>query len=371
MTRINDRSTKTLKRFTAIIIAVMIITAMLSSCRKNPVVSSIDELNSDQYSIGVGIGEAKVKKYLPNAKVVEFADTFSGYMAVAQGKLDAYAFDRIQLELAIDQGQEGIKLLDGTVGEDTEIAVGISPKTKVPDLKDKLNAFIAESRDSGLLDQMYTDWLINNKDQLPDIEKPTSALDPTMVGEVEAVIKELSKGDKTLLIVTHEMRFARQVSSRIFYMDEGGIYEDGTPEQIFENPQKENTRRFIKKLKVLEFELTGVNNDYVGMFSDITRFCMKNQISPVLKNKIISVIEELCFTIILPKLKDIDLKITIEASELGDEAVIKMSYPDAFDPATTDDDISLKIVKARTESIKYIRQNDRSIVKVVVNYELP
>ena len=176
MTRINDRSVKTLKRFIAITIAVMIITAMLSSCRKNPVVSSIEELNSDQYSIGVGIGEAgeaKVKKYLPNAKVVEFADTFSGYIAVAQGKLDAYAFDRIQLELAIDQGQEGIKLLDGTVGEDTEIAVGISPKTKVPDLKDKLNAFIAESRDSGLLDQMYTDWQINNKDQLPDIEKPT------------------------------------------------------------------------------------------------------------------------------------------------------------------------------------------------------
>ncbi len=206
----------------------------------------------------------------------------------------------------------------------------------------------------------------------PDIilfDEPTSALDPTMVGEVEAVIKELSKGDKTLLIVTHEMRFARQVSSRIFYMDEGGIYEDGTPEQIFENPQKENTRRFIKKLKVLEFELTGVNNDYVGMFSDITRFCMKNQISPVLKNKIISVIEELCFTIILPKLRNIDMKISIEVSEPGDEAVIKMSYPDAFDPATTDDDISLKIVKARTESIKYIRQNDRSIVKVVVNYE--
>ena len=90
----------------------------------------------------------------------------------------------------------------------------------------------------------------------PDVillDEPTSALDPTMVGEVQAVIRDLAKtgGDgpsaKTMMIVTHEMNFARSISNRVFYMDEGGIYEDGAPEQIFENPQREKTRRKRKR----------------------------------------------------------------------------------------------------------------------------
>ena len=65
-------------------------------------------------------------------------------------------------------------------------------------------------------------------------DEPTSALDPTMVGEVLSVIRGLAGQGMTMMIVTHEMKFARDVSTRIFYMDQGGIYEDGTPEQIFE-----------------------------------------------------------------------------------------------------------------------------------------
>ena len=68
-------------------------------------------------------------------------------------------------------------------------------------------------------------------------DEPTSALDPTMVSEVEGVIRSLAKQGMTMLIVTHGMRFAKEVSTRIFFMDQGIIYEDGTPEQIFENPQ--------------------------------------------------------------------------------------------------------------------------------------
>ena len=73
----------------------------------------------------------------------------------------------------------------------------------------------------------------------PDVillDEPTSALDPTMVGEVQAVIRDLAKTGKTMMIVTHEMNFARAISNRVFYMDEGGIYEDGTPEQILSIP---------------------------------------------------------------------------------------------------------------------------------------
>ena len=69
-------------------------------------------------------------------------------------------------------------------------------------------------------------------------DEPTSALDPTMVSEVLAVIRRLAKEGMTMAIVTHEMDFARDVSNRVFYMDEGVIYEEGTPAQIFEHPQE-------------------------------------------------------------------------------------------------------------------------------------
>ena len=73
-------------------------------------------------------------------------------------------------------------------------------------------------------------------------DEPTSALDPTMVGEVLSVMRQLAKEGLTMLIVTHEMRFARDVSSRIFFMNEGVIYEDGTPQQIFEHPRRSATK---------------------------------------------------------------------------------------------------------------------------------
>ena len=76
-------------------------------------------------------------------------------------------------------------------------------------------------------------------------DEPTSALDPTMVGEVLAVIKDLAKTGMTMLIVTHEMGFARDVSTRVFYMDEGVIYEDGTPADVFNAPKRPKTVEFV------------------------------------------------------------------------------------------------------------------------------
>ena len=76
-------------------------------------------------------------------------------------------------------------------------------------------------------------------------DEPTSALDPTMVGEVLSVIKDLAKTGMTMLIVTHEMGFARDVSTRVFYMDEGIVYEDGAPARLFSHPQNPKTVEFV------------------------------------------------------------------------------------------------------------------------------
>ena len=85
----------------------------------------------------------------------------------------------------------------------------------------------------------------------PDVmlfDEPTSALDPEMVGEVLDVMKELAKMGMTMVVVTHEMGFAREVADRVLFMDEGVIVEQGTPEEIFDHPQSERLQSFLSKV---------------------------------------------------------------------------------------------------------------------------
>ena len=85
----------------------------------------------------------------------------------------------------------------------------------------------------------------------PDVmlfDEPTSALDPEMVGEVLEVMKELAREGMTMVIVTHEMGFAREVADRVLFMDEGIIMEQGTPEEVFGNPQNPRTQDFLNKV---------------------------------------------------------------------------------------------------------------------------
>lgn len=85
----------------------------------------------------------------------------------------------------------------------------------------------------------------------PDVmlfDEPTSALDPEMVGEVLKVMKQLGESGLTMLVVTHEMGFAKEVADRVIFMDQGVIAEEGPPEEIFNNPKQERTREFLKRI---------------------------------------------------------------------------------------------------------------------------
>ena len=79
-------------------------------------------------------------------------------------------------------------------------------------------------------------------------DEPTSALDPEMVGEVLDVMKKLAQAGMTMIVVTHEMGFAREVSDRVFFMEEGCILEEGTPEDIFDHPKESRTKEFLSKV---------------------------------------------------------------------------------------------------------------------------
>ena len=204
----------------------------------------------------------------------------------------------------------------------------------------------------------------------PDVilfDEPTSALDPTMVGEVQSVIRELSRSGKTMMVVTHEMKFAREICNRVFYMDEGGIYEDGTPEQIFENPQRERTRQFIRHLKVFEAVIDRPDYDFLEMMSSLDRYGYKNDLPAKTVYRLKSLFEELCQELLLPELDTKRLIFTAEYDEEKSEAVVNVQYPGKeYDPMTSDNTIAAAIVRNLATEITHIFQNNADLSNRII-----
>lgn len=160
-------------------------------------------------------------------------------------------------------------------------------------------------------------------------DEPTSALDPTMVSEVLSVISGLAKQGMTMMIVTHEMRFAKDVSTRVFYMDQGVIYEEGTPEQIFEHPQKERTRAFVYRIRSWNFEIHSKTFDFLGMMGEIEKFATRQFLSRRQLNAIQISVEEILMNKLLPAVSenvDPNICLSLSAGEEGSEINLRISY---------------------------------------------
>ena len=199
------------------------------------------------------------------------------------------------------------------------------------------------------------------------LDEPTSALDPTMVGEVQAVIKDLAKKGLTLMIVTHEMRFAREIANRVFYMDEGGVYEDGTPEEIFDNPKREKTIRFIKHLKVFETLITSKSFDFIGFNTSVEEFGRKNQVGAKSIYRAQAAFEELGVQIILPELSD-EFKLSVAFEYSQDDEVLTMLIKydgKCFDVRESDNTLSLKLAENASQSIEYSEINEDGFTNLV------
>ena len=190
----------------------------------------------------------------------------------------------------------------------------------------------------------------------PDVillDEPTSALDPTMVGEVQAVIRELARSGKTMMIVTHEMNFARAICSRVFYLDDGGIYEEGTPAEIFTKPKREKTRRFIQRLHVEEFTIQNGVFDFPGAVSKIDTFCRKNMAGAKQSMKLQLVFEELMQGILIHSLNAKNVHAAIECSEESGEIILDVKYDGSMMNISEGDKVSYALIKAEASDIQY------------------
>ncbi len=195
-------------------------------------------------------------------------------------------------------------------------------------------------------------------------DEPTSALDPTMTCEVLSIIRKLTKMGITMLIITHEMNFAKEVSDRIFYMDIGGIYEEGTPSEIFDKPKKEKTKAFIRKLKLFNFRIDSKSFDMVAMNAQIEVFCQKYNLGSKQVYNVRLFLEELiveliktCYTNSPP-----DIGFTIEYSDETNGIVIYLSYngPD-FNPlnniSSGFDNLGMLLIKRMAHKYDHLFEN--------------
>ena len=193
-------------------------------------------------------------------------------------------------------------------------------------------------------------------------DEPTSALDPTMVSEVLSVIRRLARQGMTMAIVTHEMDFAHDVSNRVFYMDEGLIYEEGPPEQIFENPKKDKTQAFINRVRSFNYHIDSPDYDLYKMNAEIEQFCEKHVITPKVTNDILLIVEEL-IVLYQSQASGMDVHLRISYSEK--EKTIKIEF-DATGiqgnmlKQAEEDDIGAMIIRNKTELVEHHDEGNRS-----------
>jgi len=203
-------------------------------------------------------------------------------------------------------------------------------------------------------------------------DEPTSALDPTMVSEVLSVIRRLAKEGMTMLIVTHEMDFARDVSNRVFYMDQGLIYEEGTPEQIFEHPQKERTRAFINRIRSFTYRIDSPDYDLYAMNAEIEAFCEKQILPKKTRHNLLLLVEEL-LQLQVPFLRDMLVDVTIGYSEKNEHVTLQLESNGAamnvLESEALPDDLGVVIIRNLCERIDYQRLHDKNQLKFLLKRE--
>jgi polar amino acid transport system ATP-binding protein len=162
---------------------------------------------------------------------------------------------------------------------------------KMVGLSSKENAF-ADELSGGQQQRVAIARCLSMDPEIILFDEPTSALDPTMVSEVLGVIRHLAADGMTMAIVTHEMNFARDLSTRVLYMDEGIIYEEGTPAEIFDNPQKEKTRAFIHRIRNFNYHIDNKDYDFFDLRGCLEEFCNKHFFQQQQIHSITLIIEE-------------------------------------------------------------------------------
>ena len=202
-------------------------------------------------------------------------------------------------------------------------------------------------------------------------DEPTSALDPSMIGEVLATMRMLARHGLTMVIVTHEMKFAREIASRVLFMADGGIYEEGTAEQIFEQPQKEKTQAFIRKLKHFYYHIREKTFDFMEMQGGIQSFAERYGLDQKVAYRLRLCTEELVNDLVAANTDGrIEIDLTVEYSENDKRTLLLCDstgvFYNPFDKSAMEDNLGVTIMKhtARRYQHDYTEGRNRLTIEL-------
>ena len=214
-------------------------------------INNLEKIDSGFINVN-GLGLIKENK---NGKAIYSDKKVQSEINLSLGMVfqDFNLFPHLSVLENITKGLEVV--FNKTEQESKEIAINLLKKMDLENKKDEYPCNLSGGQKQRV--SIARCLAINPK--LICMDEPTSALDPELVGEVLNTIKELAKEKKTMVIVTHEIKFAEEVADRIIFMDGGKIIEEGTPDEIMKNPKKERTKEFLKRY----IDVEGDNVEYI------------------------------------------------------------------------------------------------------------
>ncbi|MEQ3217984.1 amino acid ABC transporter ATP-binding protein [Butyricimonas virosa] len=268
-----------------------------------------------------------------------------------------------------------VKLLKKTKTDAEKKAIEL---LQVVGLAEKMNAYPNELS-GGQKQRVAIARCLAMEPEIILFDEPTSALDPTMVSEVLGVIRRLAKEGMTMVIVTHEMRFARDISTRVFYMDEGIVYEEGTPEQIFNHPEKEKTKAFINRIRSFSYHIGNARFDLYQMNAEIESFCEKHFLGYQQRHDILLILEETlmrcfngdhmdCCGKAIETWGGIDLVLSYSEKNATIEIQLSTGAGAASFLQSTgqEDDLSLLIIQGLTENIEERTEDGKLYLNMIL-----
>ncbi len=186
------------------------------------------------------------------------------------------------------------------------------------------------------------------------LDEPTSALDIFTGGEVEAVIREVAQTGVTMIIVTHNLELAQRLANRIVYLDEGEVYEEGTPQEIFSTPKRERTRQFINNFKTLVILIDSPYFDFLECHSKIEAFSNRCEMSDRSANVLKLLFEEICCQMLLPRTTNPKIRWILKYSSEDKNFELSLDYNgEPFDIRNSENDLSWLIIRKKVEHVQY------------------
>ena len=183
-------------------------------------------------------------------------------------------------------------------------------------------------------------------------DEPTSALDPIMVKEVEHVIESLAQEGRTMVIVTHDMDFAESIANRVVYLDQGTVYEDGTPEQIFHHPKRSRTKAFIESLNVLKISVH-YNYDVYNLRLMVEEFISRNKLSDRSSKNIRIIFEDLFDKLVLKQIDEPHTRLLLSYDNKKDTIFVNLRYSGKKINVLASKSNTVKNVKSIVRNVKY------------------